>query len=238
MSGPAPPKEAIATLATHGDEAKLLAGGHSLIPLMRFRLARPAVVVDIGRLDDLSYIRDGGDHVAIGALTRHRDVETSDLVAARAGLLGDVTSHVGDPQVRHRGTLGGAVAHGDPASDIPSALIALGATLVATGPQGSREISVDDFFSGFLETALADDEMLTEVRIPAADGAPLGFREVQPPCSGLGDRGSVSGRARRWRRRRRPGEHGLDAHPGRRRRERGGGRGFAGRGGRTGRRGL
>ena len=169
--------EAIATLAEHGDEAKLLAGGHSLIPLMRFRLARPAVIVDIGRLADLSYIRDGGDHVAIGALTRHRAVETSDLVAARAGLLGEVTSHVGDPQVRHRGTIGGAVAHGDPASDIPSALIALGATLVATGPQGTREISVDDFFSGFLETALADDEMLTEVRVPAAAGAGWGFEK-------------------------------------------------------------
>ncbi|MDE0653634.1 MAG: xanthine dehydrogenase family protein subunit M [bacterium] len=170
-------EEAIATLAAHGDEAKLLAGGHSLIPLMRFRLARPTVVVDIGRLEDLSYIRDGGDHVAIGALTRHRAVETSELVAARAGLLGEVTSHVGDPQVRHRGTIGGAVAHGDPASDIPSALIALGATLVAAGPQGTREIAVDDFFSGFLETDLGDDEMLTEVRVPAADGAGWGFEK-------------------------------------------------------------
>ena len=170
-------EEAIAALATHGDEAKLLAGGHSLIPLMRFRLARPAVIVDIGRLADLSYIRDGGDHVAIGALTRHRAVETSELVASRAGLLGEVTSHVGDPQVRHRGTIGGAVAHGDPASDIPSALIALGATLVAAGPGGTREIPVDDFFSGFLETALADDEMLTEVRVPAADGGAWGFEK-------------------------------------------------------------
>ena len=169
--------EAVGVLAEHGDEAKLLAGGHSLLPLMRFRLARPAVVVDIGRLDDLKYVRDEGDHVAIGALTRHRDVETSDLVASRAGLLGEVTSHVGDPQVRHRGTIGGAVAHGDPASDIPSALIALGAALVAVGPQGKREISVDDFFTGFLETALADDEMLTEIRIPAADGARWGFEK-------------------------------------------------------------
>lgn len=169
--------EAVATLAEHGEEAKLLAGGHSLIPLMRFRLARPAVVVDIGRLSDLSYIRDEGHHLAIGALTRHRAVETSELVASRAGLLGEVTSHVGDPQVRHRGTIGGAVAHGDPASDIPAALIALGATLVASGPGGTREISVDDFFSGFLETALADDEVLTEVRVPAADGAAWGFEK-------------------------------------------------------------
>ncbi|MYB23718.1 MAG: xanthine dehydrogenase family protein subunit M [Acidimicrobiia bacterium] len=170
-------EEAVAALAAHGDEAKLLAGGHSLIPLMRFRLARPAVLVDIGRLADLAYIREDGDHVAIGALTRHRAVETSELVAARAGLLGEVTSHVGDPQVRHRGTLGGAVAHGDPASDIPSALLALGATLVAIGPGGTRQIPVDDFFCGFLETALAEDEMLTEVRIPAADGATWGFEK-------------------------------------------------------------
>ena len=170
-------EEAIAALSEHGDEAKLLAGGHSLIPLMRFRLARPEVVVDIGRLGDLSYIRDEGDHLAIGALTRHRAVETSDLVARRAGLLAEVTSHVGDPQVRHRGTIGGAVAHGDPASDIPSALIALGATFVATGPGGTRRIPVDDFFGGFLETALADDEMLTEVRIPATNGGGWGFEK-------------------------------------------------------------
>ncbi len=170
-------EEAIGTLADHGDEAKLLAGGHSLIPLMRFRLARPAVLVDIGRLHDLSYIRDEGDHLAIGALTRHRAVETSDLVATHARLLSEVTSHVGDPQVRHRGTIGGAVAHGDPASDIPSALIALGATLVASGPGGQREISVDDFFGGFLETALADDELLTEIRIPTATDAGWGFEK-------------------------------------------------------------
>ena len=163
--------EAVDALSQHGDEAKLLAGGHSLLPLMRFRLARPAVVVDIGRLDDLKYIRNEGSHVAIGALTRHRDVETSDVVASKAALLGEVTSHVGDPQVRHRGTIGGSVAHGDPASDIPSALLALGAVLVAVGPDGRREIPVDDFFTGFLETDLSPSEVLTEVRIPATEGA-------------------------------------------------------------------
>lgn len=163
-------EEAIAALSEYGDDAKLLAGGHSLLPLMRFRLARPEVVVDIGRLDDLKYIRDEGSHVAIGALTRHRDVETSEVVSSKVGLLGEVTAHVGDPQVRHRGTIGGAVAHGDPASDIPSALIALSAVLVAVGPAGSREIAIDDFFTGFLETALAPEEVLTEVRIPATDG--------------------------------------------------------------------
>ena len=111
--------EAIAALGEHGDEAKLIAGGHSLIPLMRFRLATPAVLVDIGRLDDLKYVRDGGDHLAIGALTRHRDVETNADVMSQCGLLAKATSEVGDNQVRHRGTIGGAIAHGDPASDIP-----------------------------------------------------------------------------------------------------------------------
>lgn len=168
---------ALAALAEHGDEAKLLAGGHSLIPLMRFRLARPEVIVDVGRADDLKYIRDGGDHLAIGALTRHRDVETSDLVKAEAPLLAAATSHVGDPQVRHRGTIGGSVAHGDPASDIPSVLLAFGATLVAQGPGGTREIAVDDFFQGFLETALADDEILTEIRLSKAAGAGWSFQK-------------------------------------------------------------
>ena len=168
--------EAVDVLSQHGDEAKLLAGGHSLLPLMRFRLARPAVLVDIGRLDDLKYIRDEGSHVAIGALTRHRDVEISDVVASKAALLGEVTAHVGDPQVRHRGTIGGSVAHGDPASDIPSALIALGAVLVAVGVDGRREIPVDDFFTGFLETDLSPTEVLTEVRIPASE-ASWGFEK-------------------------------------------------------------
>jgi len=168
---------AIAALAEHGDEAKLLAGGHSLIPLMRFRLARPEVLVDVGRVDDLKYIRDGGDHLAIGALTRHMDVETSELVRAEAPLLAAATSHVGDPHVRHRGTIGGSVAHGDSASDIPSVLIATGATLVAQGPSGVREIAVDDFFEGFLETALAAEEILTEIRVPKVGGAGWSFQK-------------------------------------------------------------
>ncbi len=168
---------AIAALAEHGDEAKLLAGGHSLIPLMRFRLARPEVLVDVGRVDDLKYIRDGGDHLAIGALTRHMDVETSELVQAEAPLLAAATSHVGDPQVRHRGTIGGSVAHGDSASDIPSVLIATGAALVAQGPSGVREIAVDDFFEGFLETALAAEEILTEIRVPKVGGAGWSFQK-------------------------------------------------------------
>jgi carbon-monoxide dehydrogenase medium subunit len=163
--------EAVSLLQQHGEDAKLLAGGHSLLPLMRLRLASPAVLVDIGpAASELSFIRDAGDHIAVGALTRHRDVETSDVLAKDAPLLAHVAGQVGDPQVRHRGTIGGSLAHGDPASDLPAALIALGATLVARGPGGEREIGVDDFFQGFLETALGPADVLTEIRVPKASG--------------------------------------------------------------------
>jgi carbon-monoxide dehydrogenase medium subunit len=162
--------EALGLLAAHGDEAKLLAGGHSLLPLMKLRLAVPAVLVDVGRLRDLSYVRDAGDHVAIGALTRHRDLETSDLLASEVPILAHVAGLVGDPQVRHRGTIGGSLAHGDPASDLPAVVLALGGTLVARGPGGERTIAAQSFFEGFLQTALGPDELLTEIRVPKASG--------------------------------------------------------------------
>ncbi|HLF41526.1 MAG TPA: FAD binding domain-containing protein, partial [Acidimicrobiia bacterium] len=117
--------EAISLLGRHGDDAKLLAGGHSLIPLMKLRLSSPSVLIDVARIRDLSYIRDGGDHVAIGALTRHHDVEHSDLLKTEVPILAHVAGLVGDPQVRHRGTLGGSLAHGDPASDLPAVVLAL-----------------------------------------------------------------------------------------------------------------
>jgi carbon-monoxide dehydrogenase medium subunit len=169
---------AIAALGEHGDEAKLLAGGHSLIPLMKLRLASPSVLIDIGRLADLSYIRDAGDHVAIGGLTRHRDLETSDLLGTEAPLLCHAAGQVGDPQVRHRGTIGGSIAHGDPASDLPAVLLALRATLAARGPGGERTIAVDDFFTGFLETALEPTELLTEIRVPKAPGVGWSFQKL------------------------------------------------------------
>lgn len=168
---------AIAALTEHGDDAKLLAGGHSLIPLMRFRLATPGVLVDISRISDLSYINDGGDHLAIGAMTTHRALETSDLLATEAPLLHHVASQVGDPQVRHRGTLGGSLAHGDPASDLPAALLAHGGSVVAKGPGGEREIAATDFFTGFLETAIGGDEVITEIRIPKAAGVGWGYQK-------------------------------------------------------------
>jgi len=170
-------EQAISLIAEHGEDAKFLAGGHSLLPLMKLRLAQPTVVVDIGKLRDLSYIRDAGDHIAIGALTRHRDVETSDVLAAHAPLLQHTAGHVGDPQVRHRGTIGGSIAHADPASDLPATTLALGATYVAQGPKGTREIPAADFFQSFLTSALEPDELLTEVRVPKMDGAGWSFQK-------------------------------------------------------------
>lgn len=163
-------EEAVAALSEHGDEAKLLAGGHSLLPLMKLRLAVPSLLVDVGRLTDLSYIRDSGDHVAIGALTRHRDLEVSGTLARSVPVLAHVAGKIGDAQVRHRGTVGGSIAHGDSASDLPAALLALDATCVVEGPGGSREIAAKEMFLGFLETAIAPDEMLTEVRVRKTQG--------------------------------------------------------------------
>ena len=169
--------EALALLAEHGDEAKLLAGGHSLLPLMKLRLALPQVLIDIGRIDELSFVEGDGDVLRIGALTRHHDLATSALAGEQVPLLAHVAGQIGDPQVRHRGTIGGSLAHGDPASDLPAALLALRATLVARGPGGEREIAADDFFTGFLETALAPDEILTEVRVPAVPGVGWAFEK-------------------------------------------------------------
>jgi carbon-monoxide dehydrogenase medium subunit len=165
--------EAVALIAEHGEDAKFLAGGMSLLPLMKLRLATPTVLVDVGRVRDLSYIRDASDHLAIGALTRHRDLETSDVLAKECGVLRAVAGQVGDNQVRHRGTIGGSVAHGDPASDLPAALLALDATFVVRGPGGERHVAAPEFFVGFLETALAPDELLTEIRVRKT--GPLGF---------------------------------------------------------------
>ena len=172
--------EAIALLDEYGDDAKLLAGGHSLLPLMKLRLASPAVLIDIGRLRELSYVRDAGDHIAIGALTRHRDVETSELLRAEVPLLAHAASQVGDPQVRHRGTIGGSIAHGDPASDLPAVVLALGGTLVARGSAGAggeRTIPATEFFRGFLECELSPTELLTEIRVPKVGKAGWSFQK-------------------------------------------------------------
>jgi aerobic carbon-monoxide dehydrogenase medium subunit len=167
----------ISLLTEHGEDAKLLAGGHSLLPLMKLRLAAPTLLIDIGRLSDLSYVREDGDRVAIGALTRHRDLEINDVLLRHVPLLARVAGQVGDPQVRHRGTIGGSVAHGDPASDLPAACLALDATFTAVGPGGERTIAATDFFRGFLETDLRPDEVLTEISVAKMDGSGWSFQK-------------------------------------------------------------
>jgi carbon-monoxide dehydrogenase medium subunit len=172
-------EEAIAALAEHGDEAKLLAGGMSLLPLMKLRLATPAMLVDVGRVRELSYVRDAGEHIEVGALTRHRDLETSDVLAAHCPPLRTVASEVGDNQVRHRGTIGGSASHGDPASDLPALLLALDAVFVVRGPGGERTVSATEFFRGFLETVLEPDELLTEIRVPKTPGPGFSYQKFQ-----------------------------------------------------------
>jgi carbon-monoxide dehydrogenase medium subunit len=159
-------EEALALITEYGEEAKFLAGGHSLLPLMKLRLAQPEVLVDIGRLHELSYIRGEKDHIAVGALTRYHDIEHSGLLADELPLLAYAASRVGDPQVRHRGTIGGSLAHGDAASDVPAVVLALDATLVVRGASRVREVPAGEFFQGTFETALEPDELLTEIRIP------------------------------------------------------------------------
>jgi len=169
---------ALELLNEHGDSAKLLAGGHSLLPLMKLRLATPDVLVDIGRLSELSYVRDGGDHLAIGALSSHDDLARSRLVAAELPVLAHVAGQIGDPQVRHRGTIGGSMAHGDAASDLPALVLALGGTLVMSGPGETRVVEAAKFHLGFLETALAPDEILTEIRLPKMGANGWGFEKL------------------------------------------------------------
>ena len=166
---------ALSLLDKHGDEAKLIAGGHSLLPLMKLRLASPGVLVDIARIPGLGYVREDGGAIAIGALTRHCDLVESNLLRRRCPLVAQVAAEVGDIQVRHRGTIGGSLAHADPNADLPAAMVALDAELVAQGPGGRRTIAARDFFQGFLQTALRPDELLVEVRIAPTEGAATAY---------------------------------------------------------------
>lgn len=158
--------EALTLLSRHGDDAKLLAGGHSLIPAMKLRLAQPKVVIDIGRIGNLSYIRKTDGVIAIGAMTSHRDVVMSNLLQDRCPLLPETAASIGDVQVRNKGTIGGSLAHADPAADYPAAILALDAEVRVVGPRGERTITADGFFVDLLQTALAPDEILVEVRVP------------------------------------------------------------------------
>ena len=170
-------EEALSLVAEHGDDAKFLAGGHSLLPLMKLRLAAPEVIIDLGGLHDLSYISDEGSYIAIGALTRHHDVEHSEVLSREVPLLAHAAGQVGDPQIRHRGTIGGSIAHADPASDLPAVLLALDATIVARGAGGEREIGIGEFFQGLFETVLEPGELLTEIRVPKPAAAGWSFQK-------------------------------------------------------------
>jgi len=162
---------AIDLVAEGGGDTKLLAGGQSLIPALKLRIARPAKLVDLGRLADLAYVKDDGTHLAIGALTRHATVASDSLISEHCGIVSHTAGQIGDPQVRSRGTLGGTLAHGDPASDLPAVMLAVGAELVVRSKDGERTISADEFFTGVFETALDEGEVLTEVRVPKLAGS-------------------------------------------------------------------
>ena len=167
--------EAVSALRESGDDAKVMAGGQSLIPLLRLRLAYPSVVVDVGRVSEMRGVREDGDHLVIGAMATHHDVIHDPLIREHAGLIAEATETVADPAVRHRGTFGGSLAHADPAGDLPAVALALGAEFVVAGSGGRRTVAAADFFVDYLQTAIAPDEVLVEVRVPKL-GAGWGYR--------------------------------------------------------------
>jgi aerobic carbon-monoxide dehydrogenase medium subunit len=167
--------EAVKLLEQHGDEAKILSGGQSLIPMMKLRLARPAYLIDINRIKGLSYVREEGGFLKIGGLTREAELEAAPLIQSKYPIILDTTHVIADPQIRNLATVGGNLAHGDPANDHPATMLALGAQVVATGPRGERTIPIEDFFVSLFSTGLEQAEILTEIRIP-----------IPPPRSGGG----------------------------------------------------
>ena len=162
--------EALQLLASAGDDAKIIAGGQSLLPVLKLRLATPELVIDLGKIDSLKGVRDDGDAIVIGAMTTHFEVLRDPLVAEHASLIAKCIETVADPQVRHRGTFGGACSHADPASDIPAPVLALDAEFVIAGPSGQRRVAAADFFQDLFTTAVGDDEILVEVRVPKYTG--------------------------------------------------------------------
>jgi len=178
--------EALALLAANPDEAKILAGGHSLIPAMKLRLAQPTLLIDIGRIKDLSYIREDGNQILIGAMTTHYQLESSTLLRKICPLLPECASQIGDVQVRNKGTIGGSVAHSDPAGDWPAAIIALAAEMIVVGTNGERAIKADEFFVDLLTTDLSAGEILREIRIPKPAGRfGHAYQKVRHPASGF-----------------------------------------------------
>lgn len=179
-------EEALRLLERHGDEAKLLAGGHTLLPMMKLRLAAPRFVVDIGRVRGLNYIREEGGHIAIGAMSTHAEVAASELVRSRCPLLAETAEHIGDVQVRNRGTMGGSLAHADPAADYPAPILALESEIVAQGSSGKRIIRAEEFFVDLLTTRLRPGEILTEVRVPIPPARTGGaYAKLAQPASGF-----------------------------------------------------
>ncbi|MEV5798512.1 FAD binding domain-containing protein [Streptomyces collinus] len=177
---PASVDEALRALADAGDDAKVLAGGQSLLPLLRLRLAFPELVVDVGRIPELRGVREDGDTLVIGAMTTHHEVVHDPLVRRHAGLLAQATATVADPAVRHRGTLGGSLAHADPAGDLPAVALALDAELVVAGPGGRRTVPAREFFVDYLQSALAPDELLVEVRVPKREAWGFHYEKFHP----------------------------------------------------------
>ena len=172
---PASVGDAVSALADGGEDAKVIAGGQSLLPLLRLRFAYPELLVDIGGLDELRGVTDRGDHLIIGARTTHYQVVHDPLIAEHCGLLAEAARTVADPAVRHRGTLGGSLAHADPAGDLPAVILALDAAMIVTGPAGQREIPAGEFFVDYLTSALGPGELLTGIRVPKL-GTDWGYR--------------------------------------------------------------
>ncbi len=178
--------EALSLLQEHGDDAKVLAGGHSLIPTMKLRLAEPAVIIDIGRIGGLKGISESGGKLVIGALTTHHELESSDLVQQKVPLLAQTAAEIGDVQVRNKGTIGGSLAHADPAADWPATILALDADLQITGPSGERTVKATDFFQGLYETDLGDDEILTAIHVSIPDANTKGtYLKLHQVASGF-----------------------------------------------------
>ena len=178
--------EAVSLLGRHGADAKVLAGGHSLIPLMKLRLAAPSVLIDLGRIAALREIRLDGDDVVVGAMATYHSLESSDLVRSSAPLLAATAAHIGDVQVRNRGTIGGSLAHADPAADMPAAVLALDGRMRLVGPKGSREVAAESFFVGMLQSALQPGEILSEIRVRrTSKGGGAAYKKAVQPASGF-----------------------------------------------------
>jgi carbon-monoxide dehydrogenase medium subunit len=177
--------EAIDLLSSYAEDVKLLAGGQSLVPLMKLRLAKPRYIIDLSRIPELNYIRDDGDKIIIGAVTTHAQLEHSELIKNRCPLLLQTAATIGDVQVRNQGTLGGSLAHADPAGDMPAAILALGAEIKAVGSKGERWISAEDFFLGLLTTCLEPDEILTQIKVPATEGIKTAYLKAAQRASGF-----------------------------------------------------